>query len=181
MGLSLAAVCGLRAFLPLFLISVLGALGKVELSDSFDWLATPAAISTFGVAVVVELLADKFPVVDHLLDSVGIVIKPAAAGVVMASMITAFDPLVALVLGILSGGLLAEGLHLLKAKLRLFSSLTTGTIANPFLSLLEDVSALVLTLIAWLAPIAGALAIVLFFVVVFLRRRSTNDEALRKE
>lgn len=172
MGLALSAVCGLRAFLPLFLISVLGALGKLELAEAYAWIASPAALTTFGLAVIVELVADKIPMVDHALDSLSLILKPAAAALVTASMITDFDPLLALVLSLLTGGLIAEGLHLLKAKARVFSSMFTGSLANPVLSLLEDMAAVIMLLVAWLAPILLAIGVLWFFVLV-LRKRKT--------
>lgn len=171
MGLSLAAVCGLRAFLPLWLIGVLAATGKIELAEGYAWLGRWPAITTFSVAVLVELLADKLPVVDHVLDAAGLVIKPAAAALTMASMITAFDPLVSLVLALLTGGLIAEILHLLKAKLRLLSTMLTGTLAGPLLSFLEDLSAAFLSLVAYLAPLLATLGIAALIVVLLLRRK----------
>jgi hypothetical protein len=41
---------------------------------------------------------------------------------------------------------------LVKAKLRLVSSALTATIANPFISIFEDILALVATAMAFLAP-----------------------------
>ena len=55
LGLSLAATCGLRAFLPLLVVSALAAMGKLELADSFSWMATPLALVCFGSAVVIEI------------------------------------------------------------------------------------------------------------------------------
>ena len=68
MGVSLAACAGLRAFLPLLVVGAFGRLGFVPLTGAFEWLSSWPALAVFGVAVVVELAADKFPVVDHLLD-----------------------------------------------------------------------------------------------------------------
>lgn len=173
MGLSLAAVCGLRAFLPLFVASGLAHLGKVELSESFSWLAELPALIAFGTAVFFEILADKLPGVDHLLDLTGTIVKPTAATIVMSSMIVDFDPLVGVVLSLLSGGVVAGGLHVLKAKARLMSSAFTGTFANPVLSLIEDVAAFFGALLAWLFPLLGLLALTMLIIVLYryFRRR----------
>ena len=64
MGLALAATCGLRAFLPLFVVSLLSHLGHIELSDGFEWMSSTSAVAGLGAAVLLELLADKIPVVD---------------------------------------------------------------------------------------------------------------------
>ena len=52
MGLALAATCGLRAFLPLFVVGCMGALGQLELASSFQWLQQPIALAALGLAVV---------------------------------------------------------------------------------------------------------------------------------
>ncbi len=177
LGLSLAATCGLRAFLPLLCIGIAGAMGKVELADAFQWMATPAALFCFGTAVVLEVAGDKVPAVDHALDALGVVVKPTAAAVAMASMIQEFDPLLALVLGLIGGGVTAEVVHLAKAKARVLSSTFTGTLANPFLSLAEDVVAFLSVGLAFLAPVLVLGAVLVLVVVVFRRWRMQGSKS----
>ena len=153
LGLALAATCGLRAFLPLLVVGALGALGHIELSESFVWMTTPLALMCLGSAVLVELVGDKIPVVDHLLDVAAIVVKPIAAMIATAAVMTELDPVLTAVIGLVLGGSLAQGVHLVKAKLRLLSSAMTATIANPFVSVFEDVLALVATLVAFVMPL----------------------------
>ena len=176
MGLALAATCGLRAFLPLFVVGCLGATGKLELASSFHWLQQPIALAALGLAVVLEIAGDKFPVVDHFLDSAAVVIKPVAAAVAAASVMTDLDPMVSTILGLVVGGTMAEGVHLLKAKLRLMSSAFTATLANPFLSLIEDVVALVSTLLAILLPLVIIVLIGVLGVVGVRRLRSAQAD-----
>ena len=70
---------------------------------------------------------------------------------------------------------MAEGVHLVKAKVRLLSSALTATIANPVLSILEDIVAVISTVLAFVVPILvlGAAALLLFFggFWIFRRRR----------
>ena len=153
MGLALAATCGLRAFLPLFAIGCLGATGQIELAQPYEWMQRPIALIGLGAAVLLEIAGDKFPLVDHLLDSAAVVVKPIAAMVASASVMTEMDPMVTAVVGLLVGGTLAEGVHLVKAKARLWSSALTASLANPVLSLLEDAVAVVATIVAILAPL----------------------------
>lgn len=177
MGLALAATCGLRAFLPLLTLSLLAYFGKVQLGESFAWMGTPLAMLCFGVAVVAELLADKVPAVDHALDAVGVVVKPMAATLATASVVTEFDPMLAVVLGLLTGGVAAEGVHLTKAKARVMSTALTGTLANPVLSVLEDVAAFVAVLLSWLVPVLVVGSAVAFVVAVWLWRRRRRAPA----
>jgi len=153
LGLALAATCGLRAFLPLFAVGCLGATGQLELADAFAWLQRPVALVGLGVAVVFEIAGDKVPVVDHFLDSAAVFVKPVAAMVATASVMTDMDPMVTSIVGLLVGGTMAEGVHLVKAKLRLMSSALTATIANPFISVFEDILAVVSTVLAFVAPL----------------------------
>jgi hypothetical protein len=153
LGLALAATCGLRAFLPLFAVGCLGATGQLELADAFAWLQRPVALVGLGVAVVFEIAGDKFPVVDHFLDSAAVFVKPVAAMVASASVMTDMDPMVTSIVGLLVGGTMAEGVHLVKAKVRLMSSALTATMANPFISVFEDILAVVSTILAFVAPL----------------------------
>ena len=169
MGLALATTCGLRAFLPLLAISVLSAVGKIELAEGFMWMASPAALVCFGTAVIAETAADKIPAVDHALDAAGVLVKPTAAALATASMIHGFDPMLALVLGIMTGGVAAEAVHVAKAKVRVRSSALTGTVANPILSTAEDAAAVVGIVLSILVPILG-LAVMLMLTAWILTR-----------
>ena len=44
LGIGLAAATGFRLFLPLLVLSGAAYAGHVSLSESFAWLATPAAV-----------------------------------------------------------------------------------------------------------------------------------------
>lgn len=155
-GIALAACAGLRAFLPLFATGIAGRLGWVDLSGSFEWLASTPALVVFGAAVTVELLGDKIPVVDHVLDVLQTFIKPAAGTVLAASMLTSLTPLQATILGIAVGGGSAGFVHLAKAKLRVGASLLTAGLANPLISVAEDVAAFLGTAAAFIVPLLAA-------------------------
>src|SRR5437868_11306996 len=109
MGFALSATCGLRAFLPLFAASLLSHFGYVTFGASFAWMSSTPAIVVFGSAVVFELVGDKFPAVDHALDAGGLIVKPLAATLLAASMFAHVDPLLACVLGLVTGGVAAGG------------------------------------------------------------------------
>jgi hypothetical protein len=158
-GASLAACAGLRAFLPLFAVGLAGRLGVVPLSAGWSWLAESPALWIFGAAVLIELAADKIPLVDHVLDAVQVLVKPLAGALVMATALADTTPLQATVLAILAGGAIAGGVHLVKAKLRLLATAFTAGTANPLLSAAEDLSAATAAVLALIAPLL-ALAVV---------------------
>ncbi len=104
LGVALAASAGLRAFVPLFAVSVLGWGGVIELPDAMAWLGAPASTLTLAVAVFVEILADKIPGIDHATDVVGTVVRPIAGALVGTTLIVGADPLLATVAGLATGG-----------------------------------------------------------------------------
>lgn len=140
MGIGLAACAGLRTFLPLFVVGVAGRLGWLTLAKPFSWLESWPALVTFGVAVVTEILADKIPVVDHILDVLQGFLKPIAGTILVVAVVHDLTPLQATVVGLIAGGSVAGLTHLLKAKIRLLSSSTTAGLGNPVLSVSEDVA-----------------------------------------
>ncbi|TAM52646.1 MAG: DUF4126 domain-containing protein, partial [Acidobacteria bacterium] len=163
-GLVLAAVAGLRAFLPLAVLGLASRLGAIELGPGFSWLSSPPALLTFWSACLVELLGDKVPVVDHALDAAGTVLRPVAGALALAAVTTRFGPLWTTVLAIVVGGGAAGLVHLGKAHARLGSSLLSFGLANPLLSLGEDVLSFGLATLAVLVPV---LALALLAVLVF--------------
>jgi len=171
MGLALSACAGLRAFLPLFAVGLAGRLGWVPLSGSFEWLGDWPALVVFGIAVVVELVGDKFPVVDHFLDSMQTVVKPIVGAMLMLTVVSDWAPLYLTLVWIILGGTLAGVVHLTKAKLRLASTVTTAGMGNPILSATEDVGALAGTVGALLFPVAVALLLLLAIVVSWIALR----------
>ncbi len=161
MGVALAASAGLRAFLPLLVVGAAGRLGWIPLSDGFRWLAADASLVVFGIAVVVEIAADKFPVVDHALDVVQTFVKPVAGAVLVASVVTDLRPLPAAVLAIVLGGTVAGTVHVVKAKTRLLSTATTAGTVNPVLSVGEDAGSLLGSVAALVVPVlVGLVAVV---------------------
>jgi hypothetical protein len=180
MGLSLAACAGLRAFLPLFVVGVAGKLDLLPLLRSFEWLESWPALTVLGAAVLAELLGDKFPVVDNLLDTVQLFVKPVAGVILMTSVLTELSPLQAAVLGLIAGSTAAGAVHVTKAKLRLASTATTAGVGNPFLSLLEDAGALLGSVSALVVPVVMVLMLILAIVLAWLaisrwRRRSPSS------
>jgi hypothetical protein len=182
MAVSLSAAAGLRAFLPLFAISLLSLSGNISLASGFEWLSTPEAAIVFGLAVILEIAADKIPGLDNALDAVGLVVKPMAAALLSSSLIIGMDPLLAVVLGLIIGGTVAGTIHLGKAKLRAFSTITTAGTGNSVLSFTEDAASIIGTIVSIVVPVlSGALVIALvwwLFRKLFHRRSATHADGV---
>jgi hypothetical protein len=178
MGFALAASVGVRAFLPLFVVGVLARQGYLALGASFQWMEGTPALIVFGSALAFEILADKVPLLDHMLDASGAFVKPVAGTILAASLFTQLDPLVAATLGLVTGGTVAGVVHAAKSLTRVVSTSTTAGLGNPFLSFAEDAAATGGIVLAFLVPILAALVAVAIVAVcvaalarVFPRRR----------
>ena len=152
MGISLAAVAGLRAFLPLCVVAWLAHAKLLTLSAAYSWLGSDAAIIVFSVASVLEIAADKIPVVDVVLDHVADYIKPVAGTVLVSGLITRWDPLAATVFGLMAGGSISALFHQAKKLTRITSTGATLGLANPVISATEDLAGGIGILTAFFAP-----------------------------
>ena len=175
LALALAACAGLRAWLPLFLAGLLSRFGLFSFGASYGFLGSKRALVIFGLASLIEILADKVPAIDHALDLVSTVVRPAAGALIAASVFGRItDPILSLALGIALGAPVALLPHAGKATLRAASTVTTAGMGNPFLSTAEDLSTLVLFALALLAPliVVGLMLVVLVLVLQRMLRRS---------
>ena len=168
-GVAIAAACGLRAFLPLLLLGLAGRVGLITLRENVAWLSGDLALIALGVATVLEVVADKIPVVDHVLDLIGTVLRPAAAWLgafaVLQAWPTPWAQIAAFVLGTT-----ALAVNVAMAKLRLGTSAVTLGHGNPVVSRAEDAITLLTMAIAILIPVLAILIPVLL-VLAFRRRR----------
>ena len=159
LGLGLAASSGLNTFLPLLILALAAKmqLFGVQLNGSFAWLASDVALGTLGVAAFAEIIADKVPTVDHLLDAVGTVARPAAGALAAASVFHNSDPAMATLLGLIIGAPTAFSFHAAKAGTRATSTVGTMGLLNPAISFFEDLAAIILIftslLASWLVPV----------------------------
>ena len=126
-----------------------------------------------AIAVLAEIVGDKAPLVDHVLDVVGTFARPVAGAIVAAAPLTGLDSLTSVVLGIVLGGAIAGGVHASKSTLRLASTGTTAGLANPLVSVAEDVLSLSGSVVSLFLPIVTfALTIGLLYLLIrSLRRR----------
>ena len=177
LAIALAACAGLRAWLPLLLAGGLSRAGLLDLGESFRFLSGNQALALFAAATVIEVLGDKVPVVDHTLDALSTVLRPAAGAVLAASVFGRItEPLQAITLGVAIGAPSALVPHAGKAALRAASTALTAGVANPALSLVEDGLTIVLFVLAVVVPIVVA-AILLAVGVLLLRRLLTRGRA----
>lgn len=158
-SLAVSAPAGFNAYLALLLVGIGGRVGWISLAAPYDVLQTTAALGVLVVLVTVETVADKVPALDSVNDIVGTAVRPAAGAVLFAGTnhaLTDSAPLASLVLGALG----AASLHAFKATTRPVWTASTGGLANPVVSVFEDliVGATVVTgMFSW--PVALAILV----------------------
>lgn len=172
-GVALAAACGIRAFLPLLALSIAAKLHWLALKPELAWIGQDPALWTFAIATAIEVMGDKVPTVDHALDAVGTVLRPAAAALAAYALFVDLPTPWSQIFALILGGA-ALGLHLGKAGLRIGSTGTTGGLGNPILSILEDLFSVGMIIVGFFLPLLLIVAVVAFFV---LRARRSADRA----
>ena len=168
LGISLAAACGFRIFVPILVVSLAAKADWVTLSDSFEWVGTWPAVIAFGVATVLEIGAYYFPWLDNLLDMAATPAAAIAGVLVSAAFISDMHPLLAWSVAIIAGGGVAGTIKTGLAGIRAGSTATTAGTANPVLTTFEWLASLAMSLFAIVAPILAAI-LGLLMALVLLR------------
>lgn len=182
-GAGLAAAAGLNAYIPLLIVGVSSRfLDWVQLPAGWAWLENEWVLGIIGVLLVIEIIADKVPVVDTVNDWLQTIVRPTAGGILFGSgtaseTVAVTDPAeffasnqwVPIVIGVVLSLLVHTG----KSLARPAANAVTAGVAAPVLSVAEDVSSVLLTLAAILVPVLVVLGLagVATGLVVLMRRR----------
>ena len=171
-GLALAAAAGFRVFVPLLALSLAARAGWVQLSPSFDWLATTPASVALATATTIEVAAYYVPFFDNLLDAIAAPVAVVAGIVASASVLTDLPPWLQYSIAIIGAGGTAGLVHASTSLLRLKSTAATAGFGNPIFATLELLGSILIAVIALVAPLI-ALVIVIAFVVFVAKRINT--------
>jgi Domain of unknown function (DUF4126) len=172
LGVGLAAAVGFRVFLPLLVMSVAAYTGHLTLSDSFAWLGTPTALATLSIAAIAEILAYYISGVDNLLDAIATPAALVAGTIAAAAVMTDLPPMVKWTTAVIAGGGAAGLTQSVTSLVRAKSTVMTGGLGNAVVSTGELAGALLVSLLALLAPLAAVAIVVAFcwLAVRFARR-----------
>lgn len=135
------------------------------LSRPFQFISSVGGILFFLAMMTIELVADKVPRLDHALDILGAVLRPAT-GALCFMAITHQDESMHPVLAMMFGLVIGAAVHWDKVNRRIRLAETGPGLGTPFVSMTEDfvsivasIGALVLGLLGPILGLAGWLLI----------------------
>src|SRR5512140_3198107 len=105
----LSASAGLNAYIPLLVVGVIGHYfpNILKLNQPWDLIANPWILILLGILVIIEMVADKVPAVNHINDIIQTIVRPVAGAIAFAAsakVITDIHPVLALACGLLIAG-----------------------------------------------------------------------------
>jgi len=183
-GLGLAAACGFRVFVPLLVLAVAHRSGAADLGTGTAWLGSDAALVALATATLLEIVAYWVPWLDHLLDTAATPAAVIAGTLVAGSQMADLGPFMQWAAALIAGGGVAAVVQTATVVARAASTATTGGLVNPVVSTVESAGAVVLSVVAVIAPfVAGGLmlsllAIGVWVLVRFWRTRQRRAAAL---
>ena len=172
----LSGSAGLNAYIPLLVVAVASRLPAgdplLRLGEPYHLLGNSWVIGILVVLLFIEMTVDKIPAVDTANDVIQTFVRPVAGAILFAAnanVITDMSPILALVAGLI----LAGGVHVTKGAARPVVTAATAGTGNWFVSLLEDIVAVGISVLSVLVPLLAALVLValLIFLVIRYRRR----------
>jgi uncharacterized membrane protein len=175
----LSASAGLNAYIPLLAVALLSRFTDlINLSSPWNTLSEWWIIGLLAVLSVIEFFADKIPAINHVNDGIQTFVRPVAGAIAFAAagkVITDVNPIISLAAGLLIAG----GVHAAKAgAMRPTVTATTGGTGNVFVSIAEDITATVLSILAIVIPIVAGVLLVVFgsWVIWYMWRRANKEK-----
>jgi hypothetical protein len=182
LGVGLASVAGVRAFVPLALYALFAQLGFVVPPDLLGLPGGWTVVGVFSGLAVVEVLLDKVRAIDPGFGYAMVVVRALAGAALFETM---FEPGALLdgraVPGLVVGGGIAAVVAVLKVIWRPPSNTESAGVSTNFLSAIEDVVAVLGGLIGLFLPFIPLLLVgfLLFFFNRIRKRRGRKYGGLR--
>jgi hypothetical protein len=179
----LSGSAGLNAYIPLLMVALASRFPLnnplITLGSPYDLLGSPWVNGILVVLLVIEVLADKIPLVDSTNDAIQTFVRPVAGAILFAgsaNVITEMSPILSLGAGLLVAG----GVHATKTVARPVVTASTAGTGNWAVSSVEDIIAFFVSLLALVLPIIAAILLitVLVIVLVAIRRWRQKRPAL---
>ncbi|MBI9048863.1 MAG: DUF4126 domain-containing protein [Anaerolineaceae bacterium] len=170
----LSASAGLNAYIPLLVVSLLAKFTNlITLKTPWDTLTSWWIIGLLIFLSAIEFFADKAPAINHINDIIQTFVRPAAGAIAFAAsahVLTDIHPILSLGAGLLIAG----GTHAAKSlAIRPAVTATTAGVGNTPVSILEDLTSTVLSVLSIVIPIVVACILVLataWIIFIMLKR-----------
>jgi Domain of unknown function (DUF4126) len=170
MSAAMAWGAGLRLYLVVFVVGMLGKFGYVPLPEALKILSNPIVLGAAGFMSFIEFFADKIPWLDSAWDALHTFLRIPAGAALAAGMLGDSGEGVAMAAAII-GGTLTAGTHFGKAGTRAAVNTSPEPFSNIGVSLVEDTAVAGGLALALGNPIVFLIALLLFVVLlVFLIR-----------
>jgi Domain of unknown function (DUF4126) len=178
-GVGLASVAGVRAFLPLALAALFAALGIFGLTMPFVGEGWWPVFGGLAALSVVEAVLDKVGGVERVFNMAMVPVRALSGGILLAAG-SGFEVGAGSVPWIVVGALIAGIVAVLKVLLRPLAGTSSG-VSTSFLSFIEDLVGLIGGAIAFFVPLLPVLlvAFLLFFFSRIRKRRGRKFGGLR--
>ena len=167
MSAAMAWGAGLRLYLVVFVVGLLGKLGYVPLPETLKLLMNPLVLGAAGFMAFIEFFADKIPWLDSAWDAVHTFLRIPAGAALAAGMLGDSGEGVAMAAALI-GGTLTAGTHFGKAGTRAVANTSPEPFSNIGLSLVEDTMVAGGLALAVANPIIFLVLLVIFVVVLLL-------------
>lgn len=166
LALGSAWTSGINLYATVTVLGLLQRFGATQLPGGLEVLDNWWIIGIAGFLYLVEFVADKVPYVDSVWDVIHTFIRVPAGAILAYAATNNLDPSVAVVAGLLGGGL-AFSSHGTKAAVRATANLSPEPVSNWALSFIEDGIAIIGSILAVFAPVIIAVVLVVFLIIFF--------------
>ena len=153
--LGFAFAAGINLYATVALIGVAARLGWIAgLPPAVQGVQNPIILATAAVLYFVEFFIDKIPYADTVWDVIHTVIRPVAAGLLVAGALGEASWPIQVTGGLLAG-FVALGAHGLKAGLRLIMNFRPRKALNVTVSIAEDAFAVAMAVAVLMYPVVA--------------------------
>jgi hypothetical protein len=163
----LSASAGLNAYLPLLVVALTAKYTNLlTLNEPWNVMTSWWVIGALALLLLIEMTVDKIPAVDTLNDGIQTFGRPVAGAVLFAAssgVVGDLHPVIAFVAGLL----LAGTVHTAKTVVRPAVTASTAGTGNWFVSIAEDILALIAAVMAILLPILVGLSVIFLLLLYF--------------
>jgi len=178
LGVGLASVAGVRAFVPLALLGLFARLGLIVEPDMLGMQIGWTLVLALSALAALEIVLDKVLALDPAFRYVMIPVRMVAGAILFATM---YGVLSDAVVGLVAGGGIAALIAVLEVMLRPSSRTSSAGVSTGFLSGMEDVVAVFSGIVGLFVPYLPLLFVgfLLFFFNRIRKRRGRKYGGLR--